>query len=256
MNHLRFLLVAAVAITTLRAAADKPVPRTDPNSKLAHEQLLAKAKQGRIDVYFVGDSITRRWGATDYPDFLEHWKKSFHGWNAANFGWGGDSTEHMLWRLQNGEFAGINPKVVVVLAGTNNVGRIPPNDEKVAEIVRGVKAIVDACRAMSPASTIILTAIFPRNDNPAVLPGIARINSDLARLADGKSVRFLDVNDKLADKEGILFEGMTVDKLHLSLKGYEVWASVLKLMLTALLGPPAKTDHAPSPTGDPSARKR
>ena len=77
MNHLRFLLVAAVAITTLRAAADKPVPRTDPNSKLAHEQLLAKAKQGRIDVYFVGDSITRRWGATDYPDFLEHWKKSF-----------------------------------------------------------------------------------------------------------------------------------------------------------------------------------
>ena len=76
-------------------------------------------------MYFVGDSITRRWGATDYLDFLAHWKQSFHGWNAANFGWGADSTQHMLWRLQNGELDGVNPKAIVVLAGTNNVGRTP-----------------------------------------------------------------------------------------------------------------------------------
>ena len=81
----------------------RAVKRTDPNSIAAHEQLLAKAKQGRIDVYFEGDSITRRWGATDYPRFLAQWKKHFHGRNAANFGWGGDTTENILWRLQNGE---------------------------------------------------------------------------------------------------------------------------------------------------------
>ena len=101
-----------------------------------------------------------------------------------------------------------------------------------------------------------MTAIFPRNDNPAVVPTINRINANLAKMADGKSIRFLDVNAKLADAQGILFEGMTVDKLHPSLKGYEVWAEGLKPILTELLGPPAATDHAPPPTGDPSASGR
>ena len=94
-------------------------PRRAPttNSKLAHEQLLAKRKAGQIDVYFVGDSITRRWGTSDdqYRDFLANWNANFKGWNAADFGWGADKTQHMLWRLQNGELDGVNPKVVVVL---------------------------------------------------------------------------------------------------------------------------------------------
>ena len=81
-----------------------------------------KRKQGRIDVYFEGDSITRRWGATDYPQLLENWKKNFFGWNAADFGWGADRVENILWRLENGELDGVNPKVIVLLAGTNNVG--------------------------------------------------------------------------------------------------------------------------------------
>ena len=92
------------------------------NSLVAHSQLLAKAKQGGIDVYFEGDSITRRWGATDYPDLLANWKQNFFGWNAADFGWGADRTQNILWRLENGELDGVNPKVVVLLAGTNNVG--------------------------------------------------------------------------------------------------------------------------------------
>ena len=82
--------------------ADQPVFRTDPNSLVAHSQLLAKAKQGGIDVYFEGDSITRRWGATDYPDLLANWNQNFFGWNAADFGWGGDQTQNILWRLENG----------------------------------------------------------------------------------------------------------------------------------------------------------
>jgi lysophospholipase L1-like esterase len=236
--------------------ADEPRMRGDRNSHLAHQQLVAKAQSGGIDVYFVGDSITRRWGALDYPDFLAHWRRTFHGWNAGNFGWGADRTENILWRLENGEIDGVDPKVVVILAGTNNVGREPGDDTTVDEVARGVKAIVEACRRKAPAATIVLTAIFPRNDNPAVVPTIVRVNSELAKLADGKSIRFLDVNARLADASGTLLEGMTVDGLHPSLKGYEVWAEGLRPILTELLGPPAPTDHAPPPTGDPSAAER
>jgi lysophospholipase L1-like esterase len=233
--------------------ADQPRMRADRNSHLAHQQLLAKAKSAGIDLYFEGDSITRRWGALDYPDFRAHWNSTFHGWNAGNFGWGGDRTENILWRLENGELEGVNPKVIVLLAGTNNVGTEPGDEAKVADVTRGLKAIVEACRKKAPTATIVLTAIFPRNDNPAVMPTISRINANLAKMADGKSIRFLDVNLSLADANGTLFEGMMVDKLHPSLKGYEVWANGLKPILTELLGPPAATDHAPPPTGDPSA---
>src|SRR5687767_13031295 len=104
-----------------RVAADRPLERTDANSQRAHAQLVEKTRRGRIDVYFVGDSITRRWGALDYPIFLKNWTENFFGWNAANFGWGGDTTQNILWRLQNGEFEGIAPKVIVLQAGTNNV---------------------------------------------------------------------------------------------------------------------------------------
>jgi len=236
--------------------ADIAMPRSDSNSMLAHRQLLAKRTQGRIDVYFVGNSITRRWGATDYPDFLANWKANFFGWNAADFGWGGDRVENMLWRIENGELDGVNPKVIVILAGTNNVGQTPGGDEKVADITRGLRALVDLSRRKAPNATIILTGIFPRSDNVAVVPEIARINANLARFADGKSIRYLDINDKLADSSGTLLDGMTVDGLHLTLRGYQVWADALKPVFRELLGPPASTDQSPPPTGDPSAHPR
>jgi lysophospholipase L1-like esterase len=235
--------------------ADQPRVRGDRNSHLAHQQLLAKARAGGTSVYFLGDSITRRWGATDYPDFLAHWRQSFHGWNASNFGWGGDRTENILWRLTNGELDGVDPRVIVLLAGTNNVGKEPGDEAKVRDVTRGIEAILGECRRRAPRATIVLTAIFPRNDNPAVMPTIDRINANLRQLADGRTVRFLNVNDKLADAGGRLFDGMMGDGLHLSLKGYQVWADGLKPILTELLGPPAATDQAPPPTGDPSASK-
>lgn len=228
-------------------------PYTDKNSQRAHELLLEKAKGGVIDVYFLGDSITRRWGATDYPDFLANWRKNFFGWNAADFGWGADATQNILWRLENGELDGVNPKVIVILAGTNNVGKTPGDDAKVMEITRGIKAIVDICREKAPLATIVLTAIFPRNDSVSVIPTINRINQNIAKFADGRSIRFLDVNDKLAESNGMLFKGMTVDNLHPSLRGYQVWADGLHPILLELLGPPAAVDHAPPPTGDPRA---
>ncbi len=126
--------------------ADRPAPRTDQSSITAHNQLLDKAKHGGIDVYFLGDSITRRWGATDYPAYLANWKENFFGWNAADFGWGADRIENMLWRLDNGELDEVNPKVVVILAGTNNVGTRPGGDAKIAEITRGIAALGAARR--------------------------------------------------------------------------------------------------------------
>ena len=237
--------------------ADQPAPRTDPNSLIAHEQLLDKAKKDHIEIYFEGDSITRRWGATDYPELLANWKQNFFGWNAADFGWGGDKTENILWRLDNGELDGANPKIIVLLAGTNNVGRALPSggeDAKVADITKGIQAILQVLETKAPQATIILTGVFPRNDNSTVMPIINKINDNLSKIADGKKVRFLNINDKLAERGGKLFDGMmNPDTLHPALKGYQVWADALKPIFTELLGPPAKEDHGPPPTGDPSA---
>src|SRR5262245_44267914 len=263
-----FILIIAVCLPTRPAIADpstvpstrQPLsaavasPRTDSNSKLATEQLLAKAKTGGIDLYFLGDSITRRWGCTDpvWAQNLANWKQNFFGWNAANFGWGADRIQNILWRIQNGELDGVNPKVIVILAGTNNVGARPGGEAKVRDILKGFDALISTCREKAPGAKIVLTAIFPRNDNMAVLPEIRQINDALAKLADGQTIFYLNVNDKLADADGKLYKGMTIDKLHLSVKGYQVWADGLQPILSKLLGQRAQTDRAPPPTGDPS----
>ncbi len=254
------LINVDVQITPVKPAdaTDQALPRTDQNSLIAHAQLLEKAATGRIDVYFEGDSIIRRWGATDYPELLANWKQNFFGWNAANFGWGGDTTQNILWRLNNGELDGVNPKVIVLLAGTNNVGNavLPAGDDKkAADITRGLEAILKVLQTKAPNATIIVTGIFPRNDNMAVMPMVNKINRNLAKLSDGKRIRYLNINRKLADRNGKLFNGMMSDKLHPTLKGYQVWADALKPIFTKLLGPPGKEDHAPPPTGDPSVRR-
>ena len=240
--------------------ADKPSPRLDSNSIAVHDELLTKKTQGQIDVYFLGDSITRRWGTSDeqYKPLLENWTKNFTGWNAADFGWGADRTQNILWRLEHGELDGVNPKVIVLMAGTNNVGKITPigDDPRVADVTRGIKAIIDTARKKAPNATIVVMGITPRNDNIAVMPVIDAINANLAKLANGKSIRFVNINDQLADANGKLHEGMTdPDLLHLAPKGYQIWADALKPILTEILGPPASVDRAPPPSSDPSARK-
>lgn len=255
----RFIKAPAVPRQSARVATEIPTPRGDRNSMLAHAQLVEKARKGGIDVYFLGDSIVRRWGCSDpqYADLLKNWTANFHGWNAGNFGWGADRIENILWRVENGELDGVNPKVIVLLAGTNNVGPNPGSDSVVSDVTKGIQALLRVCRAKAPRAAILLTAVFPRNDNMAAMPVIDRINANLARLADGRRVRFLNVNDRLADKDGKLFDGMmnAGDKLHPTVAGYQVWADGLKPLLTDLLGPPASTDHAPPPTGDPSLQK-
>ena len=150
-------------------------------------------------------------------------------------------------------------KVVVLLAGTNNVGdpSFPGDaDAKAEDVTRGLQEIVRIIREKAPAATIVVMGIFPET-NIAFMPVIDRINRNLARFADGRTVRFLNINGKLAGDDGKLFEGImnAQDKLHPTVKAYQVWADALKPVLTELLGPPSVSDHAPPPTGESGASK-
>lgn len=237
-----------------RAATTVPKARTDATSQLAHEQLLRKARSGVIDVYFVGDSITRRWGALDYPELLAHFEETFFGWNAANFAWGGDRIENMLWRLDNGELAGVAPKVFVVQAGTNNLGDFATDEARVEAVVAGIGAIVERCRRHAPDALVVVTGVFLRRDRPQLNESIAAINEKLAAFAEERNVRYVDINGRLADSRGLLGVDMSEDGLHLSLAGYRVWADALRPLLTERLGIPADRDLAPPATGNPAAR--
>jgi lysophospholipase L1-like esterase len=245
------------ANTQLQLPMKHGVPREDANSILAHQQLLQKKQSGRIDVYLLGDSITRRWGATDYPQFLQHWYATFRGWNAANFGWGGDKIENILWRVENGEMDGIDPHVIVLMAGTNDVGNVMPRDgvdSAARRIGSDFATLVDAVKVRAPRATLVLMGILPREDNPAVMPVIDGINRRIAGLADGSKVRYLDITPQLLDRNGHIREGVMDDGLHLTLAGYRVWGDALSPVLRDLLGPPKSEDFAPPPTGSPAAR--
>src|SRR6476661_10512983 len=194
MSRAGTLIVLSAIAALAQAPADQPASRTDQNSLKAHAQLLEKAKQGRIDIYFEGDSITRRWGATDYPHLLENWKQNFFGWNAADFGWGADRVENILWRLENGELDGVNPKVIVLLAGTNNMGNQLPADgidAAATNLTRGLQAILRVIRRKAPSATVVVMGIFPRNDNMKFVPLIDTINGNLSKFADSRQIRYL-----------------------------------------------------------------
>ncbi|MFO1497211.1 MAG: GDSL-type esterase/lipase family protein [Verrucomicrobiota bacterium] len=256
------LVFATDPTTSIRPEGDRlplvqAIPRRDLNSQRAHMQLLEKTKRGKIDVYFEGDSITRRWGTSDpqYHALLAHWRQNFLGWNAANFGWGGDTVQNILWRLENGELDDVHPKAIVLMAGTNNLqGEEVDSAAKVDEIAAGIEAIVAIMQQKAPQSVIVLTSITPRVDRAGTThtSTIQRINDRIARKADGKRVRYIDLHSRLADPSGRPRDGMTADGLHLTVQAYEIWASALKPILTELLGPPAPIDQAPPPTGDPS----
>jgi len=266
-DKLSWALLVVINVAMLSAQdGSQPLARTDENSRIAHRQLVDKARRGGIDVYFAGDSITRRWGTSDaaYRQFLDNWTHNFFGWNAANFGWGGDTVQNVLWRLSEGELDGVRPKVIVVMAGTNNVGGTPREgvDQGVVEFVaNGMRAILEVAQKKAPGATVILMGITPRTDSldgASVMPTIDAINDRYARMADGAArsrgrVRYLNINRELAKADGAPREGVTVDGLHLSVTGYQVWADALKPILTEILGPPAATDHGPPPTADPSA---
>jgi len=249
----RIITALVLLASGVLAQTDRSEARTDKTSQIAHAQLLEKARKGGIDVYFEGDSITRRWGTSDaeYKDFLANWKENFFGWNAADFGWGADRIQNVLWRLENGELDGVNPKIIVLMIGTNNL--YDHTSSPVDDITRGIQAILMLIQRKAPDATIVVMGITPRNDRgTGIIRTINKINDNLAKLADERKIRFVNINTKLAGRDGKLIEGVTVDGLHLSVKGYQIWSDALKPIFTELLGPPAKTDHAPPPTGTPA----
>jgi len=221
-------------------AAVKPVPR-DANWVKRHDGFVAIAKQGGVDVLFVGDSITDAWRNADpVKGGKAIWDARFAPLRAANFGISGDRTQHVLWRLQNGELDGIRPKAVVLMIGTNNTGFERDGTTRrnsPAETVAGITLIVEHLRAKQPQAKILLLAIFPRGekpDHPQRLQ-LNEINAAIARLHDGRSVHFLDINRVFLAADGTLPKEIMPDFLHPGAKGYALWADAIKDPLAALL---------------------
>ncbi len=186
-----------------------------------HVEKLEAIKQGPVDLILVGNSITHGW--ENYQDI---WDMHFGEWKTVNLGFSGDRTEHVLWRLQNGEVRGISPKVAVVMIGTNNTGhRMDP----AAETAAGIKAIIRELRARLPNTRILLLAIFPRSATPDDPMRVRNeeINKIISGYANGENVVFLNINDAFLLEDGTLTQEMMPDLLHPKAKGYEIWAKAM-----------------------------
>lgn len=236
-----FLASLAVASLALANTAIEPVPRS-PSWVKRHDGFVEIARQGHVDVLFLGDSITDRWRREPNAEpsgGKKVWDANFASLHAANFGIGGDRTQHLLWRIGHGELEGISPKVIVLMIGTNNIGLendgTPRNTP--AEAAEGVATIVHTLRTKLPDAKILLLAVFPRSekpDDPKRLQ-VAEINRLIAPLADGDHVRFLDLGPKFLSADGTLSKNIMPDYLHPNEQGYEIWAAALKEPLTGLL---------------------
>jgi lysophospholipase L1-like esterase len=233
-----FLSVAAVLVAA--ESATEPRPR-DAAWVKRHEEFVALAKQGGIDVLFLGDSITDFWRRDDKKmGGKKIWDALFAPLKAANFGISGDRTQHVLWRLENGELEGIKPKAVVLMIGTNNTGferdnKTPRNTP--AETIAGVTAIVKKLRTVLPQTKILLLGIFPRGEKPdhPQRAQITEINAALAKLAEHRTVIYLDLGPRFLKADGTLPREFMPDFLHPGELGYEVWADAIKAPLAALL---------------------
>lgn len=204
-----------------------PVPRDEGWMK-RHRQFLERAKQGNVDLLFLGDSITQGWGDNDV------WKRFYGPRHAANFGIGGDRTEHVLWRIQNGELEGIEPKVVVLMIGTNNSGSATAD-----EIAQGVTAIVKELRTRLPKAKVLLLGVFPRAEKPnATRAKLAEVNTKIAQLDDGSNVKFLDIGKVFLNEDGSISRDVMYDYLHLTGKGYRLWADAMEPTLWSMLDEP------------------
>lgn len=196
----------------------------------AHERFLAIAKEGKAQVVFLGDSITAGWAGAG----KEVWAKAFGSYQPANFGIGGDRTQHVLWRITNGELDGLKPKAAVIMIGTNNVATSPAED-----IAKGVTKIVETVRAKLPTTKILLLAVFPRGEKPdgklgAFNEKIKQVNATIAKLDDKKNIHFLDIGPKFTQGKDTLDKAIMPDFLHLSPAGYQIWADAISPKLAEL----------------------
>lgn len=214
-----------------RGPAGPPVPadepfhneRTDPR----HETFVEIAEAGNIDLLFVGDSITDWFfwpRGNGEATGGEVWEEHFAPLNAANFAIAGDTTQGVLWRMQNGELEGFDAKLIVLMLGTNNINRNPP-----AEIVEGDRLIIEEFRQRQPQAKVLLLGIFPRTEeaDAPVRTTIREINAELARLADNEQVFYMDIGDAFLTDDGTLPTEVMPDGLHPSPLGYQLWADAI-----------------------------
>ena len=216
-----------------------PVPRTGGHAARHHAiNKVVQSKAGDVDVVFVGDSITQGWegaGASVWGEHYAHRK-------AANLGISGDRTEHVLWRLRNGNLEGITPKVAVVMIGTNNIGH---GGQQTREVLDGVRAVVECIRAISPHTRVLLLDIFPRGHSFNADRGrITQINQALAKMHDGDAIVFLSIGHHFVMPDGTISPEVMPDGLHLSQRGYRIWQEAMEPTLRGML---ATTPEAESP---------
>jgi len=186
-----------------------------------HKEKLEAIQQGPVDLILVGDSITHGW-----EEFPEIWDRHFGEWKTVNLGFSGDRTEHVLWRLQNGEIQGISPKVAVIMIGTNNTGH---RQDPAAETAAGIRAIINELQDRLPDTRILLLAVFPRSATPDDPLRVLneQINDIISGYGDGGNVVFLNINEAFLDDQGNLPKEVMPDLLHPKEIGYEIWAGAM-----------------------------
>lgn len=228
------VLSAGIARTTEPPRPDVPMPCFDKQWFGKHNYLcslvLKASRNPRLDVYFLGDSITEFWPF----DGKEVWKAEFGKLQVLNCGVSGDTTQNILFRITHGELARIAPKVVVVLAGINNLGTYP--QLRSDELAGGIRQIVATIRLKSPTSKVVLLSIFPSGEpNDPIRARIVETNKRLAALGDNCSVFFLDIYNSFLDSDGNFPITLSPDGTHPSAKGYQVWADAMRPTLQKLL---------------------
>ena len=195
-----------------------------------HESKAIEAKKNKWDIIFLGDSITHSWETAG----KKTWNKYYQKRRALNLGFSGDRTEHVLWRLDNGEFEEVQPKVVVLMIGTNNTGhrKDPPK-----AIAAGVEKIIERINTKSPTTKILLLAIFPRSEKVSdpQRKNNDRANALIKQLTKKDGVTYLDINERFLLPDGTLSKEIMPDLLHPKQKGYAIWAEAIEPSLRALL---------------------
>jgi len=230
VNLKSLICLAALLAVQSAVAADTntaliPVPRDFPTNWMSrHLENVAVAKRGGVDILFLGDSITDGWHWDTGGRRI--WEKTFAPRHAANFGIGYDRIQNVLWRVENGELDGIDPKVIVLLIGTNNSGNEDDGKPRntTPEIVAGISNLVRRIEFHLPNAKIILFGIFPRGEkNDPIREQVKAVNAGISKLADGK-IKFMDIGDKFLTADGTLPRALFPDLLHPNEKGYQIWA--------------------------------
>ncbi|NQZ57453.1 MAG: acetylglucosamine-6-sulfatase [Lentisphaeraceae bacterium] len=186
---------------------------------------------GTVDLIFLGDSIIHFWENRG----SSVWEKYYSKRNTLNLGFSGDRTEHVLWRLNNGAVDGINPKLLILMIGTNNTGH---RKDKSADTAKGIEAILETLEKKLPKTKILLLAVFPRGAKPG--DKMRRLNDGINEIIkdfhDGKRVHYLSINNKFLDAEGMMSRKVMKDFLHPNKEQYKVWAEAIEHKVKELMG--------------------